>query len=130
MNLIIDFKAKGYLDDQFKITEKMVTDIETNAFEAPAAVKNFKDEVADIMIKIHSTSIFRVAADERADNVHEAILTPNDNFAKKEFQDLWNKIKVKTVYEVDFDSKELVEKSVAIINKHLEVKKVVIRVTT
>lgn len=129
-NLIFDFKTKWYLDDQRKITDKMITDIETNVFEVPAILKDYRDEVVDIMIKIHSTNIFRVAADERADNVHEAILTPNENFAKKEFQDLWNKIKIKTVYEVDFDSKELVEKSIEIINKHLEVKKVVIRVTT
>ncbi len=129
-NIIFHFRSKWYIDDQRKITEKMILDIETNIFEVPESINDYKDEVADIMIKIHSTSTFKVAADERADNVHEAMLTPNENFAKKEFQDLWNKIKIKTVYEVDFDSKELVKKSIDIINKHLEVKKVLIKVTT
>ena len=43
-------------------------------------------------------------------NIRE--LKPNANFKKKEFQDLWNKINIKTIYEVDFNSNELIEKAV------------------
>ena len=39
-------------------------------------------------------------------------LTPNENFNKREFQDLWNKINVQTIYEVNFDSEELINKSI------------------
>lgn len=45
----------------------------------------------------------------------------NDNFYRKEFQTLWNNINNKYVYSVSFDSDELIEKSVASINKHLNV---------
>lgn len=108
----------------------MIADIETNTFQVPEALKDFKEEVASIMIKIHTTHRFNMTHDERADNVRESVLTPNENFAKKEFQDLWNKIKIKTIYEVDFNSDELIEKSVTAIDKHLEVKKVTIKITT
>ena len=40
---------------------------------------------------------------------------------KKEFQELWNKINVKTIYEVYFDTKELIEKSI-IINENTDIK--------
>ncbi len=129
MNVIIDFKSKWYLDNEFKITEKMISDIETDAFEVPDNLRDFKNEIVEIMMKIHSTNTFKIANDERADNVSEAVLSPNENFAKKEFQALWNKIKVKTVYEVDFDSNELIAHSVMTLNKNLDVKKVVIRVS-
>lgn len=45
----------------------------------------------------------------------------NDNFMKKEFQELWRRINHKYAYTVSFDSEELIEKAVAAINKELEV---------
>ncbi len=45
----------------------------------------------------------------------------NDNFIKKEFQELWRRINHKYAYTVSFDSEELIEKAVAAINKELEV---------
>lgn len=43
----------------------------------------------------------------------------NENFAKKEFQTLWNYINHKYAYTVNFDSKELVQKSIEQIDKEL-----------
>lgn len=43
----------------------------------------------------------------------------NDNFAKKEFQTLWNYINHKYAYTVNFDSDELIQKSIAHINDKL-----------
>lgn len=45
----------------------------------------------------------------------------NDNFMKKEFQELWQRINHKYAYTVSFDSEELIEKAVGAINKELEV---------
>lgn len=45
----------------------------------------------------------------------------NDNFMKKEFQELWRRINHKYAYTVSFDSEELIEKAVAAINRELEV---------
>jgi type III restriction enzyme len=43
------------------------------------------------------------------------------NFAKKEFQALWGRINHKAVYQVEFDSAELVSKCVQALDKHLNV---------
>jgi type III restriction enzyme len=43
------------------------------------------------------------------------------NFAKKEFQALWELINHKTVYQVEFDSAELVSNCTQALNKHLNV---------
>ena len=45
----------------------------------------------------------------------------NDNFNKKEFKALWSRINRKAVYRVEFESDELVQKSVAALNKELRV---------
>lgn len=45
----------------------------------------------------------------------------NENFDKKEFQELWRRINQKAVYRVEFDSKELVRKCVSALDSHLRV---------
>lgn len=52
----------------------------------------------------------------------------NDNFNKKEFKALWNQINKKAVYKVDFNSVELVNNSIAVINKELKVTELTYRV--
>lgn len=46
----------------------------------------------------------------------------NENFSKKEFQELWKAISPKYVYKVDFDSNKLIRKSIDYINAHLNVR--------
>lgn len=43
------------------------------------------------------------------------------NFAKKEFKELWGRINHKAVYQVEFDSAELINKCVAALDAHLNV---------
>lgn len=43
------------------------------------------------------------------------------NFARKEFQNLWGRINHKAVYQVEFDSDELIHKAVDHMDKHLNV---------
>ena len=45
----------------------------------------------------------------------------NENFSKKEFQELWNRINHKYAYTVRFDSEELIKNAVAAIDKELNV---------
>jgi type III restriction enzyme len=43
------------------------------------------------------------------------------NFAKKEFQELWGRINRKAVYQVEFDSAELIKKAVGHLDQYLNV---------
>ena len=47
----------------------------------------------------------------------------NQNFLKKEFQELWKKINHRAAYTVDFDSEELVKKATDAVNANLRVAK-------
>lgn len=130
MDLVFDLKKKGYVDDNYQITDTLIKDIEEKKYEVPAKLRGFEICVVELMQEIYTTANFKAAEDDNANNIKEAILKPNENFAKKEFQDLWKKIKVKTVYEVDFDSEELIKKSTAAINNNLTVKKILVNITS
>ena len=45
----------------------------------------------------------------------------NDNFNKKEFKELWNRINHKAIYRVEFDSAELVRNCIRTLDKELRV---------
>ena len=45
----------------------------------------------------------------------------NDNFSRKEFQELWARINRKAVYKVDFDTDELIDNSAGYLDKELKV---------
>ena len=51
-----------------------------------------------------------------------------DKLAMPEFKALWNRINSKSVYVVDFDTDELVKKSIAALNTHLRVSKIYFKV--
>jgi type III restriction enzyme len=127
-NFIFDLKIKGYIDDKYFITEDLIKDIEEDKFVVTEDIQPFKFEVGKILQQIYQTKNYSASGDERKNNIKEAILQPNENFAKKEFKDLWNKLKVKTVYEVDFNSQELIEKCIQRIDNELEVKRVAVRI--
>lgn len=44
-----------------------------------------------------------------------------EKFKKKQFQELWKRINVKTYYKVDFETADLIHKSIDAIDKHLSV---------
>ena len=73
----------------------------------------------------HVQSVFDVKAFdnmiENGSKVSTPVNTLNDNFSKKEFQELWKRINHKYAYKVTFDSDELVEKAVNAINAELNV---------
>ncbi len=67
-------------------------------------------------------SVFSDAQLPRIDDGRKPKTNPlNDNFKKKEFQELWGRINRKAVYRVEFDSAELVQKCIHAIDNQLRV---------
>jgi type III restriction enzyme len=90
-------------------------------------LRQLPDELAPLSDAVykHVQSIFdsKVLDDmiEDGSNLQTPPNNLNDNFAKKEFQELWNRINHKYAYKVTFDSQELIEKAVIAIDSELEV---------
>ena len=53
-----------------------------------------------------------------------------DALNKQEFQALWKKINVKSIYAVDFEGQELIDKAISALNSKLQVSKINVVITT
>lgn len=128
-DLLIFNVVNGYVDqkDNYKITDKFIEDMENGKLEVMPDLVGFEEQIGALMKKLYSTNHTKLVSDERRENIKT--LVPNKNFMKKEFQDLWNKINVKTIYEVDFNTEELIEKSIGAINNKLNIAKMQVRIT-
>ena len=120
------FMKNDYIDDNDNITEKLKEDIANDNVVVPEEFANFKEEYVNLVKSLYTDIVIPIENVGKK-NIRE--LRPNDNFNKQEFQDLWNKINIKTIYEVDFNSQELVEKAVAKLNTYLQITKMKVRIT-
>ena len=108
-----------YIDDDGNVTDTYRQDAEMGKL-APLS-----EELAPFAGGIHKLvqAIFdEKVLDEMVTSANKPKITDNDlneRFNQKEFQALWKRINHKYAYTVEFDSDELIEKSVSAINENL-----------
>ena len=116
----IDFYLiqNGYKDIDGKITEVYHTAKAEGTIAAlPADLETHSAPILQLIDAVYSDAALPEIDNNRA--AKENLL--NDNFNKKEFQTLWNKINQKAAYTVEFDSTELIDKATRVLNTDLQV---------
>ena len=121
--IIKDWKEKGYIGKDEFITEVAIKDIKDGSFEVIPQLKAWEQQVKELVIKANSVAVVGDMIGN-GKNITVGELKPNENFDKKEFQALWNKINSKATYTINVDSVVLKDESVEAINQQLEVTKV------
>lgn len=113
--------ANGYVDMKRKVTDKYRNDIaENHPAELPDELKPMEGGIHALIQAVYDDSVLNTMfTDGHATTIKDNPL--NENFAKKEFQALWNQINHKYAYTVEFDSDELIGKSIESINEKLMV---------
>ena len=104
------------IDEDYKITPKGKELIEQGKVALPEKLEPFKEAVCKLLQTIYTGAEFK-PEDER----QTVILNTNKNFAKKEFQELWDKINLKTIYEVQFNTDQLIQDSKVKIDAQLNI---------
>ena len=120
-DIYFQLRTNGYITKNGEVTETFRKDL------AADTLKPLSDDLKPYTAQVYKCvqSIFDPKALD--DMIEDGSKTKapenklNDNFAKKEFQELWKRINHKYAYTVDFDSEELIEKAVAAINRELSV---------
>lgn len=109
----------GYVDMDRKVTDKYREEIKNGTVaELPGALKPMADGIHTLIQAVYDDSVLKdMFSDGHETKVKDNPL--NENFAKKEFQALWREINHKYAYTVDFDSEELIRKSIAHIDEKL-----------
>jgi type III restriction enzyme len=115
-------------DDNDNLTEKYYKDLEEDKVKLPEEVMDFKEGIIQLVGKIYSEGTTPLVDDGRAQNIKK--LEVNENFKKKEFKELWNKINVKTAYYVDFDTDELIKNCIIALDKDLRISNIIYQVKT
>ncbi len=108
----------GYVDRHKNIIDKYHKDKASGILaELPEDLKPYTDQVFQLVDSVFSDAQLQDPVDARKSKTN----TLNQNFEKKEFKALWNRINCKAVYRVDFDSNELIEKCVGALDSELRV---------
>lgn len=104
------------IDEDDKITPEGRELIEQNKMPLPENLEPYRESVGKLLKSIYTGEPFK-PEDER----QTIVLNTNNNFKKKEFQALWEKINLKTIYEVKFDTEKLINDSKIRINAQLHI---------
>ena len=83
----------------------------------PEELKPYTAQVQKLIDSVFSDALLPEFENDRK----KQTLEPNENFSKKEFQELWSKINRKAAYTVAFDSDELVRKCISTLNTELKI---------
>lgn len=108
--------VNGFVDYDQHLTDAWVNRSETDVPAMPAGLDEFHYQVAELIDSL------QVDMPQPVDGRKPKRIRLNEeNFAKKEFQELWGRINRKSVYQVDFDSAELIRKCIPVLDSALHV---------
>ncbi|MBY5854304.1 DEAD/DEAH box helicase family protein [Rhizobium leguminosarum] len=108
----------GYVDRQKNITAKYQSAREDGTLaELPEDLKPYTDQIVGLIDGVFNERQLPKMQDDRRSKRNPL----NDNFHRKEFQELWSRINQKAVYKVEFEPTELIRKSISALDSHLRV---------
>ena len=120
-----DLIVNGYIDRKGILTDKYYDDKANGETKVAEEVKDSVASVVEIIDSVYDNKSFGIE-NARSNNVE--LHVDEDKLAMPEFKALWSKINSKSVYVVDFDTDELIEKSIHALDSKLRVSKIYFRV--
>ena len=111
--------ANQYVDEDRKVTDKYRMDLEMGTLaQMPEKLAPMAEGVHTLVQAVFDESaLARMVEDGKQTKIESNEL--NDNFHKREFQELWKRINHKYAYTVSFDSAELIAKAIKHIDNEL-----------
>lgn len=122
-----DLITQGYVDRNGVLTDKYYEDKSNGDIKISRELSNAQDTIIDVLDSIYNPKSM-LPENARSNNV-ELEINP-EKLAMPEFKELWSRINSKSAYVVDFDTQELVNKSITAIDSKLHVSKIFFKVET
>ncbi|MFR9192088.1 MAG: type III restriction-modification system endonuclease [Anaerovoracaceae bacterium] len=123
--IYFDMVVNGYVDRKGALTDKYYADKANNAIKVADEVSDCVDSVVSIVDSIYDIRAMRL---ENARDKNVELQIDPEKLAMPEFKALWQKISPKSVYVVDFDTEELVDKAISSLNRNLRVSDIFFKV--
>ncbi len=96
-------KAEGLIDSNGRVQDTLKTALKDGTLELPKEFDKQKTEITAILKKLSGRLDIKNADDRKIIRTREAVLQ------SEEFKALWNRIKHKTTYRVQFDNEKLIK---------------------
>lgn len=125
--IYVGLRMEGYIDKQGALTDKYYEDKTNGELKLSEEASGFEDAVIGIIDSVYDGKSMQP---ENARNNNIELQVRQDKLAMPEFEALWSRINSKSVYVVDFDTDELIRKSIASLNAKLRVSKICFKVET
>lgn len=122
-----DLIVNGYIDKKGVLTDKYYEDKANGELKVAEEVADSAASVIEIIDSIYDN---RAMQPENARSNNVELEVDESKLAMPEFKALWSKINSKSVYVVDFDTDELVRKSIDSLDRKLRVSKIYFKVET
>lgn len=122
-----DLIVNGYIDKKGVLTDKYYEDKANGELKVAEEVADSATSVIEIIDSIYDS---RAMQPENARSNNVELEVDESKLAMPEFKALWAKINSKSVYVVDFDTDELVRKSIDSLDRKLRVSKIYFKVET
>lgn len=99
-------KAQGHIDARGKVQDSLKKALKEGTFTLPEAFASQLENIAQVLRKLAGRLEIKNADERRQVRPHQAVLYSPD------FKALWDRIKHKTTYRVQFDNEKLIESCV------------------
>lgn len=104
-------RAQGYIDAKGKIQDALRTALKNKELILPESFHAQKDQIVALLNKLTGKLEIKNADERKHVPVRKSVLV------SPEFKALWDRIKHKTTYRVQFDNDKLIEQSINAVNK-------------
>ena len=108
-------KNESYIDAKGKVTDELKIALKEESFEILEEFNDIKPQVVNILKKLAGSLNIKNA------NEKVKVTLNKQRYLSPEFRELWNKIKYKTTFSVDFDTEELIKACVDEIKKSVNI---------
>ncbi|PKV75887.1 type III restriction-modification system endonuclease [Pontibacter ramchanderi] len=110
-------QQQAYIDIKGKVLDDLRHDLRENKVEVPEAYEHVKPQIIKQLKKIAGNLNIKNANDKKKISVNKGVLLSPD------FEQLWDRIKYKTTFSVEFDPEKLVQKCIEAMQNQLIVGK-------
>ncbi|MDO5338131.1 MAG: DEAD/DEAH box helicase family protein [Eubacteriales bacterium] len=123
--IMYDLTINRYIDKKGALTDKYYEDKANGTLQVAEEVADSAASVVEIIDSIYDPKAMQ-PENARSNNVE--LQVDEEKLAMPEFKALWSKINAKSVYIVDFDTDELVQKAIASLDAKLRVSEIFFKV--
>ncbi len=110
-------KTSGYIDTEGKVQDSLRTALETRKLKLPEEFKPYAPKIAAVLKRVSGNLNIKNRDDKKKVSLNKKVLL------SPEFEQLWDRIKYKTTFRVDFDADALASKCAEEIKSNLHVGK-------